>query len=111
MDFEDELERTRQELIRGVARWPFTRSELQSPEKCSEKDQFIAMGWDEDEFGRPRRFRVRRDCSVVGYRGDDDPQVDFDSLVHPETAEDADEWRDVYVQHDGTFGGWVVHER
>lgn len=107
-DIRDELETAHAELMRGVARWPFTRTELQNPERCSEKDFFLAKYECPDiDPDHDVPVKVRRDCSVVGYVWDEGC-VDFDSLMHIETGEYADEWRDVYVKHDGFFGGWVV---
>lgn len=88
---------------RRVARWPFTLSELHNPEKCTENDVFMAMGW--DRFGEGKLFHVRRNCSIIGSVREGD-EVDFDSLATDPEQEYADEWRDVYVK-DGRFAGFV----
>ncbi len=105
---EDEEDDLRAELDRiperPTARWPFTATELLDPSGTAQTDWLAANATTPDDPDNLIVIQIQRNLNPENKAREMD--IDYDSIFDPYNGDEI-VWRNVFVNPDGTFGGFV----
>lgn len=100
-DLRDEIDRIPD---RPLARWPFTATELLDPSGTAQTDWLAANATTQDDPNNLIVVQIQRNLNPENKAREMD--IDYDSIFDPYNGDEIT-WRDVFVNPDGTFGGFA----